>query len=193
MGARLKSSRSSESEGDGCSDDPGSACTSEPRIQIELNLNVDEPDPPIRGWLEFHLGDAARRAGVGECLLNIIVVDDAQMSALHQRYLGDPRTTDVLTFNLAPDPTQKWRLGDPIEGDLAICLDQAARQAAVRGHDTRVEVLLYAVHGLLHLLGMDDDNPQAAAAMHAREDELLSFIGIGPVFDDRNQRVKLNG
>ena len=189
MGTTVRSPASSDSDGDGCSDDPGGPPTHDSAIQIEINLKVSEPDPPLTGWIEDYLKQIACRAGVRGGLVNILIIDDAEMSELHHRYLGDPQTTDVLTFDLGPDETGSWKPGDPIEGDLAVCLDQAAREAADRGHDTRLEVLLYAVHGLLHLIGMDDHTPASAEAMHRREDELLFSVGLGPVFDGRRQNA----
>ncbi|MEM6854796.1 MAG: rRNA maturation RNase YbeY, partial [Planctomycetota bacterium] len=69
-----------------------------------------------------------------------------------------------------------------IDGDVVICRDEAERQAAVRGHDARVELLLYAVHGLMHLLGEDDLDDANYQRMHEREDRLLTQMGFGPVF-----------
>ena len=72
--------------------------------------------------------------------------------------------------------------GEPVEGDVVVCVDEARRQAVNRGHEVRAEVLLYAVHGLLHLLGYDDHEPDSAAAMHDREDTLLAALGVGRVY-----------
>ena len=82
----------------------------------------------------------------------------------------------MLTFDLRDDADAD------LEGDVALCVDEAARRAAERGHPVRDEVLLYAVHGLLHLLGEDDHTPADYARMHAREDALLTAIGVGPRF-----------
>lgn len=152
-------------------------------VQVDVDLRVTEPSTAIHGWLEPKLIEVAHLAGVGSGTINITIVDDEEMTRLHRLYRGEPGTTDVLTFDLStpPNPTGP----DPaahIETDLVMCLDEAARQAKRRGHDTRAEVLLYAVHGMLHLLGYDDHNPPDARAMHLREDELLSAVGVGPLY-----------
>jgi rRNA maturation RNase YbeY len=72
---------------------------------------------------------------------------------------------------------------DPIEVDVLICLDEAERRVAEFAHTTVHELLLYAVHGLLHAAGFNDQNPSEFAAMHAEEDRLLSLVGVGDVFD----------
>ena len=51
-----------------------------------------------------------------------------------------------------------------------------------RGHDTTAEVVLYAVHGTLHLLGLDDEKPDQAARMHDIEDEILADMGLGRIY-----------
>jgi probable rRNA maturation factor len=115
-----------------------------------------------------HLPVTVRRAAIS-------FVDDARMAALHAQFSGDPATTDVLTF-AANAP------GEPIDCDIAVCVDEAARRAMAIGHEPRRELLLYALHGLLHACGRDDRTPAEHAAMHAEEDRILDAIGVGPVY-----------
>ena len=108
--------------------------------------------------------------------VRVRVVDDATMSDLHARHSGVAGTTDVLTFDLRP-----MGLG-PLDTDIIVCLDEAARQAATRNHSPERELLLYALHGMLHCLGHDDHDEAAYARMHAAEDAVLTAIGVGPLF-----------
>ena len=160
-------------------DEPGDPPPSATSATIALNFLAHDVEPPIEGWLDDHLARIAAMAGVCDGQLTVALVDDAHMIQLHQQYKGQAATTDVLTFDLRDDPA------DPIEADLLICVDEAVRQANERGHETRLEVLLYAVHGLLHLIGYDDHNPHQATEMHRREDELLTQVGLGPVYHGR--------
>ena len=98
------------------------------------------------------------------------------MAGAHQRYAGVSGTTDVLTFDLAESGAGR------LDADLLVCFDEAARQAAGRGHDVATELLLYIVHGVLHCLGQDDHDPAAASRMHAEEDRVLEAIGVGRVY-----------
>ena len=68
------------------------------------------------------------------------------------------------------------------EGEIVIGYETALREGTARQHPVGHEVLLYAVHGLLHLLGYDDHDEADAQAMHACEDEMLAELGIGPVY-----------
>ena len=152
---------------------------------VELSFTLDTTDtvPPAAGWLESHLAQAIRLSGVTAGSLSVTVIDDPTMIALHAEHCDDPMPTDVLTFDLADHPApQPGDVVTQIDGDVVICRDEAERQAAVRGHDSRVELLLYAVHGLMHLLGEDDLDDAHYQRMHQREDRLLTQMGFGPVF-----------
>jgi metalloprotein, YbeY/UPF0054 family len=58
-------------------------------------------------------------------------------------------------------------------GDVVISVDTAARQAAARGWDASEEVALLLVHGILHLLGYEDETDEGAEAMRAEETRIL--------------------
>jgi probable rRNA maturation factor len=133
-------------------------------------------------WLAARSRDAAGVLGAaGE--VRVRLVGDEEMSRAHERYSGIAGTTDVLTFNLAPPPTPTERAGGgELDTDLLVCVDEARRQAAVRGIAVEREVLLYIVHGVLHCLGYDDHTEEGGEAMHRREDEVLGAIGVGATF-----------
>lgn len=115
------------------------------------------------------------------------------MAAAHQEYLGEPGTTDVITFDMSdPDAAAHFSPegtemlsglpGRDLDADLLICFDVAARQAEARDHAVEQELLLYVVHGLLHCLGHDDHDADAAARMHEAEDRVLTALGIGATY-----------
>jgi len=157
-------------------DEPPSRPDGSAAAAVTLSLATDDADPPLSGWIEPRLSQAANLAHAPDASLSLVVVDDAAMTTLHHEHLGLDSTTDVLTFDLRDDPAE------PIEGEIVVCLDEARRQAQARGHAARLEVLLYAVHGLLHLLGEDDHDDAGYQRMHTREDELLESLGVGAVF-----------
>jgi probable rRNA maturation factor len=106
--------------------------------------------------------------------LSVALVGDAVMSALHERHMGISGPTDVLTFELDRDGR-----GRVTSGEVVVCVAQARRQARGAVKD---EVLLCALHGMLHLNGMDDRTPRQFRAMHRKEDSILTRLGIGRVF-----------
>jgi len=104
------------------------------------------------------------------------------MAGLHHRFLHRRGATDVLSFEL-----DRNRRGRVTAGEIVICYTVARQRARRFGHPVSHELLLYALHGLLHLSGFDDRTDSAFAAMHAREDEILAGLGIGPVFSRRSR------
>lgn len=110
--------------------------------------------------------------------LSIIFLNDATMADLHGQFMNDPTTTDVMTF-----PIELDRRGQKaISGEVYVCIPEARRQAKSRGTAVEREVLLYALHGVLHLCGFDDRTEQDYRRMHRREDQILTELGVGPVF-----------
>jgi probable rRNA maturation factor len=105
-----------------------------------------------------------RPAGVVE----VTVVDDAQMRALNADWRGIRRRTDVLAFPLEA-PGEPSRL----VGQIVISAEAAARQARRLGVSLAVELDLLATHGTLHLVGWDDRDPVEADLMHRRERQIL--------------------
>jgi probable rRNA maturation factor len=143
---------------------------------VNVRLLTVDTDPPLRAYVRGHLSRAAILAGARCGRVTVAVVDDRHMAELHRRFRGAGGSTDVLTFDLS------GAAGGPLDADIVVSADEARRQARRRGHAARAEVLLYALHGLLHLLGHDDRDRAGAAAMHAREDQLLGALGVGPVY-----------
>lgn len=120
---------------------------------------------------------AAHLRAIGE--VRVRLVGDQEMAASHMQHMGVPGTTDVITFDLAEGRAAS---GEAMDVDLLICVDEAERQSARRGIDRQRELLLYALHGMLHCLGYDDTNEGASAAMHQMEDQTLGAIGLGPIY-----------
>ena len=147
-------------------------------LAIDIRYQNVRPIAGLKAFLTKNLLAAASVAGVTDGQIDITLVNDALMSQLHLEHKNDATTTDVLTFDLRADRRSK----SVVEVDLILCVDEARRQSELRGHWIERELLLYAVHGLLHLVGYDDTTPTKAARMHRREDEILQAIGIGPAF-----------
>jgi rRNA maturation RNase YbeY len=109
--------------------------------------------------------------------LSLALVGDRRMAQLHEQFLHIAAPTDVLTFPLETD-----RRGRVTAGEVVVCVPEARRRARVEGTPVERELLLYALHGLLHLAGFDDRTDPDFAAMHRTEDDILTRLGVGPVF-----------
>ena len=139
-------------------------------------------------FLRRHLVGARRQLKGPLRELSVALVGDARMAALHRQFMGIPGPTDVLTFPIDVDGR-----GRAVSGEVVVCVPEARRRAAGGGTPVRHEVLLYAVHGLLHLCGFDDTTPRAFRAMHRKEDEILTALGVGAVFAPRTRRLQSAG
>jgi probable rRNA maturation factor len=113
--------------------------------------------------------------GMEACALTVLIVDDAESARLHREHFDVDGTTDVMTF---PDDSTDPETDLHLLGDLAVCADVATREAAERGRSASDELTLYVLHGLLHLLGYDDEDPADQAEMWAVQRRLLATVGI---------------
>lgn len=109
-------------------------------------------------------------ADLGEVCVTL--VGDRKIAELHRRFMGIAGATDVITFQ---------------HGEVVVSVQTAERVAGERGAGFHGELLLYVVHGFLHLAGWDDVTPELREQMHRVQDEVtdaaLEAAGRGPFFD----------
>jgi probable rRNA maturation factor len=117
--------------------------------------------------------------------LSMLLVDEAHMTNLHEKWMEEPGPTDVLSFpmdelrphSMAGPNRARGRDSDEPEpvllGDVVLCPPVAVVQARQHGHSTQEELELLTVHGVLHLLGYDHAEPDEEAEMFGLQNELL--------------------
>jgi probable rRNA maturation factor len=117
--------------------------------------------------------------------LSMLLVDEAHMTNLHEKWMEEPGPTDVLSFpmdelrphSMAGPNRARGRDSDEPEpvllGDVVLCPPVAVVQAGQHGHSTQEELELLTVHGVLHLLGYDHAEPDEEAEMFGLQNELL--------------------
>jgi probable rRNA maturation factor len=117
--------------------------------------------------------------------LSMLLVDEAHMTNLHEKWMEEPGPTDVLSFpmdelrphSMAGPNRSRGRDADEPEpvllGDVVLCPQVAAVQAKQHGQSTQAELELLTVHGVLHLLGYDHADPEEEAEMFGLQNELL--------------------
>lgn len=108
------------------------------------------------------------RAGID---VAVIFVDDDTLAGMHERWLGDPSPTDVISFDLGEE-------GGGPAGELYVSVDQARREAEQRAVPLQRELALYVVHGVLHLCGFDDREDADRARMRLAESAVLDALGL---------------
>ncbi|MDR0435236.1 MAG: rRNA maturation RNase YbeY [Propionibacteriaceae bacterium] len=107
--------------------------------------------------------------------VSILLVDEAAMTGYHERFMGEPGPTDVLSFpmdELHPGPAGGLS-PEGILGDVVICPAFAAKQAATNGRSVAGEIQYILVHGLLHLMGYDHAVPEDKRVMFGLNDRLI--------------------
>jgi probable rRNA maturation factor len=150
-------------------------------VSIEISnqqgaLSFDE------GRLKRGAEAVLRDAGIVDGSLSIAVVDDRTIHDLNRQYLAHDHPTDVLSFTLAEDAAR-------LEGEVVASAETAARAAAQFGWTAEDELLLYVIHGTLHLVGYDDATDLLRSKMRAAEQRYLAAFGLemreDPSDDDR--------
>lgn len=100
--------------------------------------------------------------------IHYIFCSDQRELEVNREFLGHDYYTDVITFDYSTATT--------INGDIFISLDTVRSNAAMVGVDFENELMRIIIHGILHLTGQEDKNPDAKAQMTAKENHALSIL-----------------
>jgi len=150
-------------------------------LSVEVQRRVRTWAPPhadIAAWASSALG---RKAAGRE--LGVRVVGRTESRRLNARYRGRDKPTNVLSFPVAELPTGRSQepLDDPITrplGDLVICPDVLRAEAREQHKSLRAHWAHLVVHGALHLVGYDHEDPADASRMERREVSVLRRLGF---------------
>jgi probable rRNA maturation factor len=111
--------------------------------------------------LARRLRSAARFLSPGEnplpAYVEFSLVSAEAIGEVHAEFLDDPTPTDVITFD---------------HGEILLCPAVARAQGRAHGRSEAEELLLYGIHGLLHIQGWSDLTPKKRAAMHAEQERI---------------------
>ncbi len=144
-------------------------------ISIQDHFPVDEE--PLRRAAEAVL----RGEGLELANLSLVVVDDRRIHELNRDFLGHDYPTDCISFVFDPPPS--------LEGEVVVSIDTADAQGPQHGWSRDDELLLYVIHGTLHLVGYDDLEPEAARVMRQREAHYLELLGRRPAVGTPQHRA----
>ncbi|MEM8866162.1 MAG: rRNA maturation RNase YbeY [Planctomycetota bacterium] len=128
-----------------------------------LQLDASRLESAARAILQ----DANRLSGG----ISIVVVDDATIRPLNAEFLGHDYETDVLSFAIEDR-------GDHLEGEVIVSAETAITNAADYGWPAEHELLLYVIHGVLHLVGYRDKADADVADMRHAEAKYLDRFGV---------------
>jgi len=121
--------------------------------------------------IKFICGKIICDSGFRTGRFGVVLTDNVAIHNLNLKYRGQDYITDVLSFNL--DCTNSH-----LEGDTVVSTELAKERCEEFGWDDESELLLYVIHGTLHLVGYDDETECDAQLMRQKEAYYLRLLGI---------------
>lgn len=142
-------------------------------LEVIVGNHQDAVDVPV-AWLTAleDIGEAAALMAAGFAAheenslahlatLEVALVDDETSARVHMDFMEIPGPTDVITFH---------------HGEIVIGAEVAKRQAEEYGEPMGREILRYFVHGLLHLAGHEDAEPEDREAMESAQEKMVAAL-----------------
>jgi len=150
-----------------------------------FNVEIDNSQRSIvidEGFLRDVVEKTLEAERVVAAQISVAIVDDPTIHELNRQYLSHDYATDVLSFLLeceeinaeVPSEDEPRGSGKRIDGEVIVSAETAVRRAAEFQWTPRQELVLYIVHGLLHLVGYDDQSEAEKSLMRSRERTILT-------------------
>ncbi|TWU04610.1 rRNA maturation RNase YbeY [Stieleria varia] len=127
---------------------------------------------------------AAASRGFTKGDIGVRLTSDATIREINAQFLQHDYATDVISFGYEAE-------SEYLSGELVVSVDTAARVSATMGQSTiasdgadwppDAELILYIVHGVLHITGMDDQDPESRSEMRRSELSVLTQLGLNHV------------
>lgn len=149
-------------------------------IDRQVQMKLTKSEEQSLEWLDRALIEAADVENVRHASVSVQIVHDETIQQLNREYRNIDRPTDVLSFPLWDPDEDRLQLPDeptPL-GDIVISLPRAKQQAAEYGHSLERELGFLGVHGFLHLLGYDHQQPDEEREMFEKQEAILQRIGL---------------
>ena len=160
---------------------------------MEINVLIEQDFEEYLGadWLQSIAEQAlVDQDAVFGLELGLVITGQERVRQLNRSYLGNDEPTDVLSFPMFPEPLDggEFEVSAPFItppdgvlhlGEVIVSYPQAVIQAGQHRYSVKREVAVLIIHGVLHLLGYDHDEPEPERRMKAREEEILSGIQGG--------------
>ena len=148
-------------------------------VRLDVAVGYALPRAGVPAAASFRKWVAAALAGrIREADLAIRLVDEKEGRALNHHYRGKDYATNVLSFPAELPEGLPKGVKLPLLGDLVLCAPVVAREAKEQGKPQNAHYAHLTVHGCLHLLGWDHEDPREAEAMEQLEREILAGLGL---------------
>jgi len=158
---------------------------------MEINVLIDEGLE--RCLAESWLQSVAEQVLIAQSIssaaeLSLVIASQERVQELNRTYRGKDEPTDVLAFSMLPAEEKPGADSPPFVtppdgvlhlGEVIVSYPQAVIQAGEHQHSVEKEIAILLIHGMLHLLGYEHDEPEPESDMRAREAEILGNIEEG--------------
>ncbi len=148
--------------------------------EIQIQIDTRKPKPRLSA-LRLQKNIAAILMALGwkkGASLSLLLTGDRSIRQLNKKHLGHDYATDVISFSQLEGKPLSSKKGAPFLGDIVISLETTARQAAEYGNSFDYELHFYICHGILHLMGWDDQTKKDAKRMENKQKKILENIGM---------------
>lgn len=142
-----------------------------PERRHRISLANETETPVDAEQFELAIRWALADSPYDEAIVSIAIVDDETIHELNRQFLAHDYPTDVLSFTLEDEPPR-------LEGEIIVSVDTARENAAEAGWAADDELLLYVIHGTLHLAGYLDKSPEDYKEMREAEAAVLDRLGV---------------
>lgn len=157
-----------------------------PGVELAVQVLCDSAtipgDEQLHAWVS-----AALQRRQGEHEITIRIVDESESQAMNKKYRCRDQPTNVLSFPADLPPG----VDHPLLGDLVICAPLLEREATAQGKESQAHWAHLVIHGVLHLLGHDHQQPDEADEMEALETAILASIGYPDPYEHSGERQKI--
>jgi probable rRNA maturation factor len=158
---------------------------------MEINILIDKSYKGHinEGWLQGLTREVLAAEGVeSSSEISLVITGQEKIRELNLTYLGRDEPTDVISFSMLPEysGTEQASFIAPPDGikhlgEVIISYPQAVIQAEERKHTIKRELTILLIHGVLHILGYDHEEPETGQKMRAREAVIVGRIERGRV------------
>lgn len=128
----------------------------------------------VEGFDPHRLAQAARQIASDHAFadgeISLVIVGDDEIQELNRMHLAHDWPTDVISFVFEAE--------ERLDGEIIVSIETAQTVAEERGVAWQDELLLYVIHGMLHLVGYDDLDDGSAAEMRLKEQHYLMANGV---------------
>jgi len=161
-------------------DESHQACNT---LEIELQWGVEPLAMPTQTLCDkWVIASLIEPASPSELTIRIVSLEESQ--TLNKTYRDKDKPTNVLSFEFSPPP---YVIEDeesmPYLGDLAICAEVVAQEAAEQIKSLEAHWAHMVVHGVLHLQGFDHIEPEEALEMEALEVKIMAKLGYANPYE----------